>query len=97
LRAKVADQPLRRTAVPDRSARCLDTTVDCGIGDDPTTPHSRQEIVLAEHPVPVLQETHEQVEDLRFERDRRTTSFKLAALSIKLMVAEKIPHGGAPP
>jgi hypothetical protein len=43
-----------------------------------------------------LQETHEQVEDLRLERDRRVTSFKLAALGIKLMVAEKIPHGGAP-
>jgi hypothetical protein len=43
-----------------------------------------------------LQEAHEQVEDLRFERDRRATSFKLAELGIKLMVAEKIPHGGAP-
>ena len=64
-----ADEPLFLAVVADRVPRGVDAAVERRVGDDPATPHQLNEIVPADDVIAVLQQMHQQVEDLRLHRN----------------------------
>jgi hypothetical protein len=91
-----ADQGLRLAAVADGAPRRGDPAVERRIGDDPAAPHRRQEIVLADDALAVLQQINENVEDLRLQGDVLAATPQLATGGVEHMVAEQKPQIRSP-
>ena len=91
-----ADQPLDFTAVADRPAHRADAASQGRFGDDPPTPYRGQQVVLADHPVAVLQEIDQEIEDLRFEGDRLCAPPLLPPVRVEHMIAEGEFHFRSP-
>jgi hypothetical protein len=87
---------LRPAAVADCASRRGDPAVERRIGDDPPAPHRRQEIVLADDALAVLQEIDEEIEDLRLRGYPVTATAQLATRGVEHMVAEQKPQSGPP-
>jgi len=96
LRGNGADQPLDFTAVADRPAHRADAASQGRFGDDPPTPYRGQQVVLADHPVAVLQEIDQEIEDLRFEGDRLCAPPLLPPVRVEHMIAEGEFHFRSP-
>jgi hypothetical protein len=64
-----ADETLLFAAVADRMPRGGDPASQRGFGDDAPVPDRRQQVILADDAVPVLDEIGKQIEHLGFDLD----------------------------
>src|SRR5262249_20641266 len=62
------------------------------IRHNPPAPHRGDEIVLAHDAVAVAHQVDEQIEHLRFDRNRRGTADELAPVDIKRVIGKKKLH-----
>jgi len=92
LTGKRPNDRLCRAAVANRPACGVDPAVYRRIRDDAPAPDMRDQIVFADDAFAVLDQIGDEVENLRFERDRHTIARQLAPLCIELVVAEAKPH-----
>jgi hypothetical protein len=63
------DHALGGTVVAERAPRRLDLAAECGVRDDPVAPDRREDLLLGYDPVVVADEKHQQIEDLRLDRN----------------------------
>jgi hypothetical protein len=87
-----ADQPLILAGIADGAARCTDPAGERILGDHATMPDGLQQLVPGDDPVMISDEVDQDVENLRFEVDRRAVASQLPALAIELAVREHISH-----
>src|SRR5215470_2669173 len=76
-------------AVADRFSHSIDAGCQSRIGHDPAGPDRRDEIVLGYHAIAVLQEINQDIEDLRFDRDRAAFARQLATVRVEGDAFEK--------
>src|SRR5262245_43668808 len=91
-----ADVLLPLTAVANSAARGVDAIAQRRFRYDPSLPDGRQQLVLADHVIAVLDQMQQQVEDLRFEMHRLAVAGQLASRGIKSALAEEKMHQPAP-
>src|SRR5207247_2274593 len=84
-----ADEALLLAAVADRLARRVDSAGERRVRDDASAPHPRDEVVLADHAVAVLQEINQEVEDLRLQRHQRVGPPQLPAVYVKYLIRKE--------
>jgi hypothetical protein len=87
-----ANDPLGRAAVVDRYARRIDARGQGRVRDDPPAPNALDQFILADDPAAVAHQIDEQVEDLRFERDRLGPAAQFASLDIEHVVTKPEDH-----
>ena len=66
-------------------------------GDNAAVPDARDQVVLADHTVAVVDKILQQVEDLRLNRDKVCAAPQFAPIEIEAIVFEQINHAGGPP
>ena len=59
-----ADETLFVTIIADRPANCTDVASECRQGDDPSTPDSVQQLVLADHTIAIFYQVDEDIKNL---------------------------------
>jgi hypothetical protein len=87
-----ADQRLARTIVADRLARRVDPAGERGLGHAAPVPDLVDQLVLADHPVAVFHEVHDQVENLRLHGNRNLLAAQLAPVGIEKVIPEQKLH-----
>src|SRR5262249_60010375 len=85
-----ANEALLLAAVADRAARRVDPRAQGRFRDDPPVPHGGEKIVLGNDAVAVADRVLEKVEDLRLERDQRTTTPQLASRRIQREIFKRV-------
>src|SRR4029077_19306422 len=80
--------PLSPTAL--RAA--LMRLVKGGVGNDPATPNRCNQVVLADHPVAVLNQINQQVEYLRLDGNGLGAAAQFAPVGVKCMIAKEKLH-----
>jgi hypothetical protein len=85
-----------RPAVADRPPRRVDAAVERRVGHDPPLPYGRNEIVLAHHPLAVVDQIRKQVEHLRLDRHELIFAAELAPLAIECKICEQIQQFAGP-
>ncbi|MEY9551531.1 hypothetical protein ABIF67_005596 [Bradyrhizobium japonicum] len=86
------DQRLVRAAVADRLARCVDPAGQGGFGDAAPVPDLVDQLILADHPVTVLHEVDDEVEDLRLHGHGNLLAAQLAPVGVEKVVPEHKLH-----
>jgi hypothetical protein len=61
------NERLPLAGVADRTARCVDSTVQCGVRYGAAVSDALDQLVLADYPVAVLHEMEQEIEDLRLD------------------------------
>jgi len=87
-----ADHPLLPAVVAQRVAHRFDPAGDSRVRHDPPAPDALDDLVLADHPVVVLDQQTEQREHLRLKRDRAASGRKLDLVGIQLKIFERVDH-----
>src|SRR5262249_61304999 len=87
-----ADQALLFAAVVDRLPHSIDVACQRRVGHDSAVPDSLNQIVLADHALPVLQQIDQQVEHLRSDRDLPGPTCQLPPLNVECQVFEYKNH-----
>ena len=87
-----ADEFLLLAAVADRAPRRVDPLGHGRVRDDPTVPDCRQQIILADHAIPVADHVQQQVEHLRLDRHQVAAAAQLAPIRIEGAIAEQEAH-----
>src|SRR5215469_4831486 len=91
-----ADQALCRPVVADCPTRRVDPRGQRRFRDDPSAPYRFDQIVLADHSMPLMHEKRQQIEDLGFNCDQLTPATQFAALDVESMVAKRQNHADPP-
>src|SRR5262245_22397182 len=81
-------QLLLIAAIADRLAHRIDAAVEGRIRNNPATPYGRDQIVLADHAVAILDEIDQEIENLRLDRDDRAARAQLPALRVEHKILE---------
>ena len=84
-----ADQALLLAAVADRLARGVDAAGQRRFRHDAALPDRGDEIVLADHPLAILDQVDQKVEHLRLERDQLAVAPQLAPVRVEDIIPEK--------
>ena len=82
------DDALRGSVVADCPPRGLDAAGQCGLADEPVTPHLVEQLDLGDHAVAVAEQMDEYVEDLRLDSHRSAVATQLTPLGIELAAVE---------
>src|SRR4051812_28736305 len=90
------DQTLRLSTVANRFARGIDAACQGRFRDDPAAPDGLQKVVLADNAFAVPHHISQQVEDLRFERNRRAATPEFTPADVKYMIAKHKLHARSP-
>src|SRR2546425_5114029 len=91
-----SDQGLRLAAVADCFAHRVDPAGQGRFRYDAAAPNRPQEVVLADHPLPVPDEVDQEIEDLGFKRNQPGAAPQLTALDVERIIPEQKRHLGAP-
>jgi len=86
------DEPLLLAVVIQCRARGIDPGAQGGIGHGASAPYRRDQLVLADDMPSSQDQVEQEIEDLRFESDRRRSAKQLTAIRVEHIVFEKIPH-----
>jgi hypothetical protein len=87
-----ADAALQPAVVSDGLSSCLDAARQRGLRDEAITPDLVEQLVLGHDAVAVLQQIHENVENLRLELDHLARPIHLEQVCVELAVLEPVPH-----
>jgi hypothetical protein len=87
-----ADQALRIAAIADRAARSIDAVGYRRIRHDAAVPNGAQQLVLADHAFRILHKINQQVEDLRFDRNRLGAAPQFAARGVEDVIVKRQSH-----
>ena len=89
--------------IPDRATGRIDAFIYGRGGYDPTVPDGLQKLRLADDAIRIPYEIDQQVEDLRFDRDRLRAASKFAARHVEDVIVKRRPravlgkrHGRSP-
>ena len=91
-RAMVRISLLLFAVVADRPTRRADAGRERRIRNDPASPNRGDEIVPGDDPVAILHEVDEQIEDLRFDCNRRSAAEQLPRSDVKYVISKKKLH-----
>ena len=91
-----AHDRLTLAVVTDRATRGLDAGRERGLADEPVAPDVVEELFFGDHPLAVDDEVGEDVEHLRFDRDRNPAPAQLEERRVELDVTEAVDHGRGP-
>ena len=86
------DEPLGLPVVADRLAGLLDPAGDRGLADEPPTPDVVHQLFLGHHPVAVVHQVGEHLEDLRLDRHPYAGAPQLDLREVELQVLEGDDH-----
>src|SRR5262245_34047848 len=86
------DEPLGLTVVADCLASLLDPAGDRRLADEPPAPDLVHQLFLGHHPVAVVHQVREYLEDLRLDRHPNTGAPQLDPRQVKLQVLEPNNH-----
>ena len=75
-------------AITNRITRCGDPAADRGLGDDPSIPDGRDELVLRHDAFAVTDEIVDQIEDLGLDSDRVGAAPEFPSVGVKRAVLE---------
>jgi hypothetical protein len=87
------DHGLPVAVVAHRLAGGIDAARQRRLRDDPPVPDRCDQVVLGHHPVAVLHEIEQQVENLRLDRDRLGAAPQLSSGLVEAELAKRKPHG----
>src|SRR4030095_1349014 len=90
------EQPLLLAGVTDGLADGVDVTGECRGRDHSPAPDRGQEVVPADHPLAVLQEIDQQVEDLWPRGNDSSSTGEFPPVQVEHAVAENEPHSVLP-
>ena len=90
------DQPLLLATVAEHGAGGIDPGAQSGFGYDASLPHRGKKVVLADDVLAVPDQVKQQVEDLRFDGNRRRSANQLAAIRIERVILKQIAHVAIP-
>src|SRR5262245_14037583 len=85
-------QLLLVAAVADCLAHRIDAAVEGRIRNNSATPYGRDQIILADDAVAILDEIDQEIENLRLDRDDRATRAQLPALRLERKISECKQH-----
>ena len=88
------DDRLPLAVVAERTAGVLDPGRERGLGHEPVAPDAVEQFLLGDHPVAMLDEEAEHVEDLGFGRHDLAVAADLASVGVHLVRAERVEHRG---
>jgi hypothetical protein len=91
------DQGLVGTSVADRMPDCIDAAGERRLGNDSPFPDGVEQIIFADHPITVVDQVDEQIEDLRSDIDQLVAAPQLAAIHVYRIFTELKWHSGPPP
>jgi hypothetical protein len=66
----------------------VDPAGDCRLRNDPSAPHRRQQIVLADDPITVADKEDKEIEYLRLDRQQRRPPAELAPVCVERITFE---------
>src|SRR5215475_4462163 len=75
------DESLRFAGVADRAPDSVNARGQSGLRDDPPAPDRREDIVLADDPVPVADEVGQEVKDLRLQGTQAGSAAQLTPVA----------------
>ena len=87
-----SDQFLVAAAIAHSLACGIDAARQRRIGNDSATPNRCNQVVLADHPVTVLDQINQQVEYLRLDGNGLGATAQLAPVGVKCMIAKEKLH-----
>ncbi len=82
------DQALLTPAVLDRASNRIDPGCQCRVRDDASIPDACDKVVLADHPLAILDQEQQKVEDLRRQRHKMAYAPQLALGYIELVTLQ---------
>jgi len=84
------DQALAVTAVADGAAGHVDAGEQRRVRDDASIPDVRNQVILADDALPVLDQIHQQVEDLGLDRHRDIAAAQFVRPHVERIIFEQI-------
>src|SRR5262245_24677935 len=91
-----ADQSLLIAAVADRTPHSGDPAAQRGIRNDAAIPHVRDQILLADHALAVLDEIVEEIKNLRLDGDGIVSTPQFPPVNIERAICENVDHHADP-
>src|SRR5262249_25067468 len=91
-----ADQLLALAGIADGLASGSDPAAERRLRDDAPAPHRRDEVILGDDPVTVVDQINKQIKDLRFDSDEIGAPAKLAPADAERIAAEFEPQEPTP-
>jgi hypothetical protein len=86
------DEPLRLPVIADRLAGLLDPAGDRRLADEPAAPDAVHQLFLRHHPIAMVHQVREHLEDLPLDPDPLTRTPQLDPRQIKLQILEGDNH-----
>src|SRR5262249_6136179 len=90
------DQPLPFACVSDCAPGRVDPVEQCRLGNGTAVPDRREEVVLADHAIAVLDQVNKEIENLGFDSDKLRSPAQLAAIRVERTFLEQIAQYSSP-